>query len=228
MVLPAGIGQGTLCDVSTTEPIAELFDRECCLAAETDRAPTAGVDDVSALLLDVLREAGFSGGTVLELGSGDGTLSRELLTRGADSVTGVDLSARSVEYATARAHAAGFGGRLSYEVGDAAKVSLPPCEAVVSEKVFCCYPDVGLLLANTLPAARSVYALVLPESRGPLGWLSRFLITLENSWRWLRREQFRAHVHDVRSIERMIAAAGFVRRASRRHGMWRALAFSRA
>jgi SAM-dependent methyltransferase len=213
--------------VSTTQPITELFDRECCEATEAGEAP-GGPDDVSAMLLDVLAEAAFERGTVLELGSGDGELSRELLRRCAESVTGVDLSPRSVEYATARAAAVGLGERLSYEVGDAARMPLPACDAVVSEKVFCCYPDAGQLLANTLPAARSVYVLVLPESAGVVGWVNRLLISLENGWRWLNRDPFRAHVHDIGSIERMILAAGFVRRVSRRRGTWRALAFRRA
>ena len=212
----------------TTEPIAEFFDRECC--ASVHRLPDEGEesDALGRELLSALDVAGFAGGSALELGSGDGLLSRLLISRGASSVTGVDLSPQSVVYASSRAAAAGLGHRLSYRVADASSVLLPPHDAVVSERVFCCFPDAPGLLANTLPLARSVYALVLPESRGLLGVVTHVIVAAENAWRWLRRDPFRAYVHDVRLIERTIRSAGFRRRVSRRHGHWRVLVYSRA
>lgn len=211
----------------STEPIAEFFDRECCATADAGSSPIPGADDVGSVLLDALGVAGFAGGTVLELGSGDGTLSRELVRRGAAAVTGVDLSPVSVEHATAAAEAAGVSDRLRYLVGDASAAALAAHDTVVSEKVFCCFPQPDALLANTLPAARSIYALVLPESRGLLGILTKILIAAENAWRRLTRESFRAYVHDVRRIEETIRAAGFERRTSQRHWGWLVLVYRR-
>lgn len=211
----------------STEPIAEFFDRECCAGSDPGTSPIPGTDEVDRLLLDALAEAGVAGGTVLELGSGDGTLSRELLRLGAAAVTGVDLSPASVEHATVAAAAAGISDRLRYQVGDASATDLVAHDTVVSEKVFCCFPRPDGLLANTLPAARSIYALALPESRGLPGVVGRILVGVENTWRRIQREPFRAYIHDVRRIEETIRAAGFERLSAQRHWGWLVLVFRR-
>ncbi|HUG48246.1 MAG TPA: class I SAM-dependent methyltransferase [Candidatus Limnocylindria bacterium] len=210
------------------EEIGRFFDRECC--ATLEKRPVEGTDGppLSRQLLAALADAGFLSGTVLELGSGDGSFSRELLRRGALAVSGLDLSAQSVGYAAARASAAGLSERLRYRVADAATARLEPHDAVVSQRVLCCFPDPAGLLANSLSAARSVYALALPESRGLLGLGARLWVRLANGWQWLRRDPFRSFVHDVDELDRLIREAGFVRRSSRRQSIWRVLAYSRA
>jgi SAM-dependent methyltransferase len=212
----------------STEPIAEFFDRECCAGGDVASGPVPSTDELDEALLAALAEAGAVEGTVLELGSGDGTFSRELVRRGAAAVTGLDLSPLSVEHATAAASEVGLTDRVRYEVGDASAAALVPHDTVVSEKVFCCFPRPDGLLANSLPAARSIYALVLPESRGLMGIATRLMIAVENTWRRVMREQFRAYIHDVPKIERTIRAAGFRQVISRRHGTWLVLVFRRA
>jgi len=211
-----------------TEPIADFFDRECCAGGDAGASPIPGAGDLDEVFLDALTEAGIAGSTVLELGSGDGTFSRELVRRGAAAVSGIELSAVSVEHAAQAAEIAGMRDRLRYEVGDASAAALIPHDVVVSEKVFCCFPHPDALLANTLPTARSIYALVLPESRGLAGFGVKLLIAAENTWRRIIREPFRAYVHDIRRIERTIGAAGFERLISRRHAGWLVLVFRRA
>lgn len=212
---------------SETEPIADFFDRECCAAVDAGASVVPGAAGVTAVLLGALEEAGIRGLSVLELGSGAGALSRELVARGAARVTGVDLSPVSVEHATKAARAAGVSDRLSYRVGDGAEAPLEVHDVVVSQKVFCCYPQADRLLGNTLPAAGRIYALVLPESRGLVGVLVRVIVAIENVVQRLRRERFRAYVHDVHAIERRLATAGFERRLARRHWAWLVLVFAR-
>jgi SAM-dependent methyltransferase len=210
-----------------SEPIAEFFDRECCAFAAHPDEPDGELDRVSEMLLEAVAASGLSGATVLELGSGDGSLSRELLRRGAAAVTGIDLSPRSVEYAAGRATDAGLAERADYRVGDAAVAKLEQHDIVASNRVFCCYPDPEQLLANTLPAARRLYVLALPESRGVVGVASRLVVRVANAWQWLRRDPFRAYVHDVRRLEHTVREAGLEPVSSRRHRGWLALAFSR-
>jgi cyclopropane fatty-acyl-phospholipid synthase-like methyltransferase len=211
----------------STDDIARQFDRECCARVERGTAAVDQIDGVAATLLDCLAKAGFGGGTVLELGSGDGTLGRELLKRGAQRVTGYDLSPRSVAYASERAKMDGQAERLDFRLGDGAVATLAPHDAVVSKKVFCCYPNADALLANSLAVAGRWYALVLPDSRGVVGVVARMAVRIENAWKWLTRDGFRAYVHDVREVRRTIEAAGFRLQSSRRSGIWLALAFSR-
>jgi SAM-dependent methyltransferase len=210
----------------STEPIARFFDRECCATAHAN-----GGDEPDALgdvLIDALEHAGWSGGTVLEFGSGAGGLSRELVRRGAAAVTGVDLSPQSVSYATGRAASAGMADRLTYRVADAARMPLEPHDAVVSEAVVCCYPDATAVLANTLPVARRAYVLALPESRGVFGLGVRLVVRLANAWQWLRRDDFRAYVHDVDAIDSTIRAAGFEPAFNGRQRHWRVLGYRRS
>ena len=212
----------------THEEIGRFFDRECCATLEQRPIEGRDVAPLSRQLMAALADAGYTSGTVLEIGSGDGSFSRELLRHGALAVSGLDLSAQSVGYAAARASAAGLSERLRYNVADASTAPLEEHDAVVSQRVFCCFPDPAGLLANTLPVARSIYALALPESRGLVGLIARLAVRTANGWQWLRRDSFRSYVHDVGEIDRRIREAGFVRRSSRRRWIWRVLAYSRA
>ena len=212
----------------THEDIGRFFDRECCAAIEQRPIEGQDADPLSRQLMAALEDAGYTSGTVLEIGSGDGSFSRELVRRGALAVSGLDLSAQSVGYASARASAAGLSERLRYRVADGSSAPLEAHDAVVSQKVFCCFPDPAGLLANTLPVARSVYALALPESRGLVGLIARLAVWTANGWQWVRRDSFRSYIHDIGDIDRRIRAAGFVRRSSRRQLIWRVVAYSRA
>jgi len=214
--------------MTSTEPIADFFDRECCAAVDAGASAVPGSAGVTAVLLDGLEEAGIQGLSVLEFGSGAGGLSRELIGRGAASVTGIDLSPMSVEHATAEASRAGLGERLHYRLGDGAETPLELFDAIVSQKVFCCYPQPERLMANTLPSARRVYALVLPQSRGIVGLIARAIVAVENVARRVRGDRFRAYVHDVRRIDAAIRAAGFERRLARRHWAWLVLVYTRS
>ncbi len=214
-------------DDVTHQPIADFFDRECCAATQQRGADADALDRSEEALLAALDEIGVATGTVLELGSGDGALSRELARRGARRVLGIDLSPQSVGYAAARTASTGLGEQVSFRVGDAASARVEGHDAVISAKVFCCFPDPRALLANTLPAAGSAYALVLPESRGIFGLGARLFVLGANAWQWLRRDAFRAYIHDISAIDAAIRAAGFSRRVSRRVSIWRVLAYSR-
>jgi SAM-dependent methyltransferase len=210
----------------TTQRIADFFDRECCATASRSSPPLASSRGTAQMLLRSLSDSDLAGRTVLEIGSGDGSLSRALLERGAASVNGLDLSPQSVEAASRAAARAGLAG-VSYQVADAAEAPLAQFDVIVSEKVFCCYPQPDQLLANTLPAARRLYAVVLPESNGVLGGVVRLVVTVGNLWLALQREQFRAYVHDIGALRRGVEAAGFELRASARHWGWRLLLFER-
>jgi SAM-dependent methyltransferase len=214
--------------VSTdTKPIADFFDRECCAAVDAGASAIPGSAGVTQVLLDALADARLVDATVLELGSGAGALSQEMIRRGAATVTGIDLSPASVEHANAAAARAGLSGVLNYQVGDASAVPLGEYDVVVSQKVFCCYPSPDQLLVNTLPAARAVYALVLPESRGLVGLIARLFVAIENGLDRIKRDPFRAYVHDVWRIEAWIRANGFERRLTHRHWAWRVLVYER-
>lgn len=76
-------------------------------------------------VLKILRSAGITSGHVLDLGCGDGTWLRTLWENGF-SATGIDQSARLIEYSAKSAPAA------TLRVGSVFKVSLPRCHAITA------------------------------------------------------------------------------------------------
>ena len=203
---------------SNTEGISECFDR--CSCAKAQRAHPEALRGVSRVLLDLLDRRGLGGQSVLEAGCGFGGLSLAAVGRGAIRATGLDLSPVAVREATRLAHEARLAERVTFAVGDAAQVQLPPSDLVVLDKVMCCYPAVDALLQNTVSATGAMYAFAVPFSSGLRGLLARLAFWFENVFRWIRRQAFRAYVHDVKRIEARLATAGFERVASARRAIW--------
>lgn len=208
----------------STADIARFFDREACCAS----ARPAGHDlsHVSKALLESLAAEGVSDRSVLDVGCGTGALSIAFAQRGAREVTGIDLSAGSIAQARSRA-AAELAAQPRFDVGDAATVHLDIHDVVVLNKVVCCYFDPGSMLANVLPAAGSVFVISLPHSRGLRGSLARLALGAENAWRWLRRDPFRAFVHDVDAVVGDVMASGLLPARARDLGLWCVLLFTR-
>jgi 2-polyprenyl-3-methyl-5-hydroxy-6-metoxy-1,4-benzoquinol methylase len=205
--------------------VARFFDREACCSSRSPGAGAGRLRPVSRSLLALLEDAGLAGRSVLDVGSGQGSLAVALAERGAARVTGIDLSPASVavaEHATERT-----GVPTRFAVGDASTAQLAPHDVVVLDKVVCCYPDVGALLANTVQAARSVVAIAMPHSRGPRGSLARALVGAENGWRRLRGDPFRAYVHDEVAIVRTLRQHGLVRTSDRHRWTWHIATYER-
>lgn len=201
-----------------TDPITQHFDRSACCRGNVGR--DAALRAMTARLADELERSGLAGRTVLEVGSGRGGLLVDLLRRGAARATGVDLSSEAAAAAGRLADAAGVGDRTTVRVGDGADGDLPEHDVVVLDRVICCYPDVRALLANTIPAARRTYAFVVPASRGLRGRAARVALGAENALRVVRRDPFRAFVHDTDQLDRMLADAGFTLGARSTRLLW--------
>lgn len=154
----------------------------------------------------------------------------ECLDRGARAATGIDLSTAAIEEARRLSGERGLAERATFEVADGSTVTLTLHDVVVLDKVFCCYPDVDGLLANSLAAARSVYAFSIPPSAGLRGAVQRALTRIANGWYRLRRRKFggfRTYVHDVAALDGGVRAAGFEPVASRRRLAWDIAVYSR-
>jgi 2-polyprenyl-3-methyl-5-hydroxy-6-metoxy-1,4-benzoquinol methylase len=200
------------------DSISECFDN--CACARAKRARPASLRGVSRLLGDMLDRRGLRGRTVLEVGCGLGGLTLTTASHGATRSMGVDLSPVAIREASRLAEEAGLAKEASFAVGDGAEIELPKSDVVVLDKVICCYPRVDALIQNSLRATGSMYAFVVPFSSGIRGVVARMAIGGENALRWLRRQRFRAYVHDVRLIEQALGEAGLARTASARRFIW--------
>lgn len=181
-------------------------------------------------LLDGLTRAGLEGRTILDVGCNAGGLALETLDRGAQAATGIDLSAAAIQEARRLSGERGLAERATFEVADGSTAPLAPHDVVVLDKVFCCYPDPGALLANSLAAARSVYAFSIPPSAGFRGAVQRALSRIANGWYRLRRRKFggfRTYIHDVAALDDGVRAAGFEPLVSRHRFAWHVAVYAR-
>lgn len=201
-----------------TEPITQHFDRSACCRGVVE--PDGDLIPMTARLAAELEGVGLEGQSVLEVGCGRGGLLVTLLRRGAARATGLDLSPEAVAAAEQLAAAAGVGDQCTVRVGNGAEGGLPEHDVVVLDRVICCYPDAPTLLGNTAPAARSTYAFVVPISRGLRGLLARVALGAENAIRVVRRDSFRAFVHDVDALDRRLSEEGFALRARSLRRLW--------
>jgi magnesium-protoporphyrin O-methyltransferase len=156
---------------------------------------------------------------VVDLGCGTGAFGVALLEMGASRVTGVDLSPASIDLARRRADDAGYAEVSAFEVGDAAETDAEPHDWVVLDRVICCYGDVDRLIGRAIDLARERIVISVPESRGWRGLVNRPLWFAEFIWDRVHGG-CRGYVHDLRRIERRLAAAGFELAASERLGLW--------
>src|SRR3990170_3833786 len=121
------------CDPPLDPRIARHFDEKA--GAWTDGEAFPEMVDVSAALLDLLRDTPLRRPSVLELGCGTGGLSVALLEMGAARVTGIDLSTTSIEVASRRAQASGFAAQASFRHGNAATADVEPHDLVILDRV---------------------------------------------------------------------------------------------
>jgi SAM-dependent methyltransferase len=174
---------------------------------------------VSRILYERLARMGFAGRSVLEIGCGYGRLLVGALVAGGRMGTGVELDAEALDNARERADEAGVAAQATFVEGDGAELSLARHDIVVLDRVICCYPDADRLLARSLASTALTYAITVPESRGLRGAWNRVAYTFGGMLDTIRGEE-RVYLHDLRRLERTIAAAGFRLQHRERLAKW--------
>jgi SAM-dependent methyltransferase len=179
-----------------------------------------GPGPTARLLRDLLGDAGAVEGTLLDVGSGVGGLSFELLERGFERAIAVDASAA---YLAAAAQEATRRDRLravEFRHGDFVDVAsmVPPASVVTMDRVICCYPAFESLLKEALEHSQRCFAYSYPKD----AWYVRAAIAGENGLRRLKGNAFRAFVHPVRQMTQTIERAGFRLAARRQTWQWSA------
>jgi magnesium-protoporphyrin O-methyltransferase len=212
-----------------TDPIAKHFDRKAdCCAGGASCAEQPELIAVTRMMLDALADVGLEGRSVLDVGCGQGPFSLAVLQRGATRVTGVDLSASAVDVARRRLEAHGFADRSAFVVGDAAAVELARHDIVVLNRVVCCYPDSAGLLRASLALEPEVFGVILPESKGFWGLMSRIALRGENLLRVFSRDPFRAYIHPVERVAEAASEAGLSPVHRARRTVWRVDVYARS
>jgi magnesium-protoporphyrin O-methyltransferase len=183
-----------------------------------------GLDDVGKRIVEFLRGRGVEGLTVLEIGGGIGAVDSELLKAGASSAVNAELSPAYEPFARELWQEAGVDERAQYRIGDVTQNGVGPADAVVMNKVVCCYPDAEALVGAAAERARRYLVMSFPRERrltrigfGGLNLVSRVL-------RW----EYRSYIHPVAEIVGAAETRGLRPALEHRGLIWQLVALERA
>ena len=152
-----------------------------------------GLDKTARRMVAFLERGGIDGASVLEIGGGVGEIHIELLKRGADRATNLELSPAYDDEAHRLLAEAGLEGRVERRLHDVAMdpEAIAPADIVVLHRVVCCYPDYERLLG--VAADHAGRQLVF--SHPPRNPISRLVVGAQNVAFRLMRREFRTFAH---------------------------------
>lgn len=187
--------------------VTRQFDAKVA-AGDLKRYLRSGPNPTTRLLRDGVLRAG-GGQSLLDIGAGIGALSFELLGAGFGRSLAVDAAPAYVAAARAEVEARGLSGRLTVIEADFMRLGEPgePVDAVVMDRVVCCYPEYRPLLERALRSGRRLFAYSYPRDR----WYVRLVVGLENIARAALGNPFRAFAHPAEAMEACITGQGFAR-----------------
>lgn len=185
---------------------------------ELKRYRTKGPGPTTRLLQQGLEQAGPLSGTLLDIGSGIGSLTFGLLERRVRHAVAVDASSAYNGIARQEAERLGRADAVDFVHADFVSVAstLPAATLVTLDRVVCCYPSYEALLNAALDHAEEWLALSYPRDV----WYVRLGVMLENAQRRLTKNPFRTFVHPAARMEDVIRSAGFELSARRGTWMW--------
>lgn len=166
------------------------------------------------------------GASVLEVGGGLGTIGLELLERGADRVTNIEISDGFEEAAAELLAERGQADRVERRVDDFVLVAdeIPRHDVVVLHRVVCCYPDADAMVAASAARARRTLLLTYPRELR----LARVAFAFANAWLRLRRCGFRAYLHPFAAMAAAAEREGLTLETRETEGLiWENAAFAR-
>lgn len=187
-------------------PAIHHFD-QAIAEGDLARYRKKGLDKRPRLLLEAIRRSGLSGRSVLDVGSGAGTLSLELLKAGATQATLADASPAYLAAAKAEAARANLVDRIDIVSGDFVETvdRISPVDVVVLDRVVCCYPAWSALLAAAMSRSRVLLGLTYPRARAHM----RMVFAFDNLRRRLKGDVFRAFVHPPAAMQAALRAGGW-------------------
>lgn len=191
------------------------------LARYRKRGPNA----CTRKLISAVRGHPIAGATLLDVGSGIGVLTHELLNGVVASATLVDESSAYQAVARDLADEHGTADRCTFVSGDFvdSQPSLPAANLIMLDRVVCCYPDVASLLGAVADTGASWCGLSYPRDR----WYIRAAISVLNSGLWIRRSDFRVFVHTERHILELMEARGYTVRSDNGTFVWKIILLER-
>ena len=183
-----------------------------------------GLDRLSSRIARLLCDQGVDG-TVLEAGGGIGALGIELLEAGAERATNVELSPAYEGAAAELAREHGVEDRVERKLGDfVTEDEVGVADAVVMNRVVCCYPNYEALVGTAADRARRVLVFTFPRENV----LVRAGFGIMNLWLRVTGTDFRGFVHPVNAMLEVAEERGLRPIAHHRGLFWQLAALERS
>lgn len=182
-----------------------------------------GLDRLSSRIARLLREEGVDG-TVLEAGGGIGALGIELLEAGAERATNVELSPEYEAAAAELARERGLEARVERRIGDfVTEDEVGAADAVVMNRVVCCYPNYEALVGTAADRARRLLVFSFPRENV----FVRAAFGMMNLWLRITGTDFRGFVHPEQAMLEVAEQRGLRPIAHHRGVFWQLAALRR-
>jgi len=177
-------------------------------------------------LISAIRNHPIASAKLMDIGSGIGVLTHELLDDPVASATLVDESSAYQLVARNLTDERGTSDRCTFVSGDFVEVqsTLSEVDLVTLDRVVCCYPDVERLLGAVANTGASWCGLSYPKDR----WHIRFVVAGINATLWLRRTDFRVFVHPEKRIWQLLERQGFKVREESNSFVWKIVLLERS
>ena len=212
-------------DCCTPKGYRQIFSERGARAQARDYR-RHGPDSTSRRIVDLLKERGVQGLTLLEIGGGIGAIQIELLKAGLARAVSVELTPSYEASALELLREADLQDRVERRVMDFvdAASEVAAADIVVMNRVVCCYPDLGRLEGAASEHARQTLVMSFPKER----WWTRMVVWMANVGMAVTRREFRLFLHPVAQIWATGESHGLSRSASRPGVFWEIAAMHRA
>lgn len=143
----------------------------------------------------------------------------------AEKAIHVDASSAYLREARAESSRRNHTARVTFVHADFTEVAagLPEADIVTLDRVVCCYPDFRALLAAAASRSRQVLAMTYPRQT----WYTALALRVENAFQVIRGNPFRAFLHPIGEMDRLLVDRGMARVVLKRLFVWELAVYSR-
>ena len=176
--------------------------------------------------MELLKERGLAGKTLLEVGGGIGAIQIELLKAGLARAVSVELTPTYEASAAELLREAGLEDRVERKVMDFVDAAgdVAAADIVVMNRVVCCYPDLPRLESAAADHARQTLVMSFPKEQ----WWTRIVVWMANAGMAMTRRQFRIFLHPVAQIVAVGESHGLKGSVTRAGRFWEIAMMQRA
>jgi len=206
------------------QSIETYFDRQK-VANYVQSYREEGLEKETQILVQALLKEGVEGQTLLDIGSGMGGLSFELIKRGVSMATNIEASSAFVEATIGEAEREGLSAKTNNIHGEFASLAetIPPADIVTLDKVICCYDDMASLVKSSVAKAKRLYGVIIPIDT----WWMKVWAWWDNFPRRIKGNDFRFIVFPVKEVDQLIHDNGMQLLFEQRSSIWLILIYGR-